>query len=67
MVTNLLCPVFDKSSEFCLAGTDYVTHKDAKKILRVCIKDFECCLRYIELKNNFIYHKRGGRNGKIKQ
>lgn len=65
MVKDLLCPFFNKNREFCAAGTDYITQKDATEILRVCIKDFECCLRYIELTNNYIYHKRGGKNGKV--
>jgi|GEM_PF-6149469 len=48
MIRTVICPFFSKEYA-CNAGIDYITLKDAREIVKVCLNNFRNCQNFILL------------------
>lgn len=49
MREEIICPFFGVKDSLCKVGCDYVSGREADKIVKTCILSFDRCLRYVEL------------------
>ncbi len=53
MASDIVCPFYGKSDDFCDVGCGYISPYDVNLIIRFCSRCYRECIKYQELADRF--------------